>query len=483
VRVLESVREPVRLGQDVFSKGLITEPSIQRAIQTFHFFKKLFDQYHITRYRAVATSAFREASNRQMVIDRIYQEAGIQLEVISGLEEARLIALGVNRRVPIRKKKIILVDVGGGSVEVTFLDSQKIVFSESYTLGAVRLLELFEGPSSNPKKFNQLVNEYIATLKRQIQQKLKKKHFDYFFATGGNIETLAQLQTEFFDRRRPALRPGVIPIGTKDLKRMLQAIGKLSFQERIQKLKLRPDRADVIVPAGTVFFQLADLLHAKVIQVPFVGLKDGVLWELINKHSHKISRSGWEKQVITSACTIGKKYFYDEKHAFHVAKLAMRIFDQTKKVHQCNEESRVILNVAALLHDVGYFIGVPKHHKHTYYLVSSSEIVGLNPTQIKVIANIGRYHRRAHPTENHPEYRELNSDDQKTVSRLAAILRLADALDREHNQTVRSVTVRVEKQKILLKISGRGDFLLERWSVEKKSDLYKDVFGYSVKVL
>jgi exopolyphosphatase / guanosine-5'-triphosphate,3'-diphosphate pyrophosphatase len=206
-----------------------------------------------------------------------------------------------------------------------------------------------------------------------------------------------------------------------------------------------------------------------------------VLLEILSQlrdHEKRIYR----EQVIDSAQRLGKKYFYDEKHACTVAKLAVQIFDQTKTFHELDAEERLILEVAAILHDVGHYVNVANHHKHTFYLILSSPLIGLTTLQMDMVANVARYHRKSAPKTQHKPYEDLPPKLRLTISKLAAILRLADALDHEHASTVDSVEVEYKRPRFMFRLKGKGDMLLEKWALANKRDLFESVFDANVVV-
>jgi exopolyphosphatase/guanosine-5'-triphosphate,3'-diphosphate pyrophosphatase len=262
---------------------------------------------------------------------------------------------------------------------------------------------------------------------------------------------------------------------------LVKKLQAMSYEERIQELKLRPDRADVIVPAGVVLQKVVKLADVDEVLVPNVGLKDGVLVDMIQelygekKHAHR-------DQVMSSALLIGRKYAFDEQHGTTTAKHAVRLFDETKNLHNLTLEYRLLLEVAALLHDIGNFINMSDHHKHTLYLLLSTPIIGLNETQSAIVANIARYHRKSMPKPSHDSYQTLSSKDRVAVSKLAALLRLADALDNEHASKVEDIDVEYKKPKLVITLKGEGDMLLEKWALANKSAMFEEVFSTKLAV-
>jgi exopolyphosphatase/guanosine-5'-triphosphate,3'-diphosphate pyrophosphatase len=474
-RVLAESREPVRLGHEVFLSGKLARGAMEAAVEAIAGFRAQLEALGIAHYRAVATSATRESRNGEEFVSRVRRETGIELEVITGSEEARLVYEAVKAQVPFGRKKWLLVDLGGGSVEVSLVDSTAILWSESHTMGSVRLLEELAGSSEEPGRFQRLLEEYAATLR--IPVIARQWNPAGLIATGGNIEALARLMGADTGRGRVATLP------VADLRRVIAVLSRLSYKQRVEQLGLREDRADVILPAAMVYERVATLAEAEAVLVPAVGLKDGLLVDLVDDlASHEAHEVRKEKQALAGAVALGKRYLFEEGHATHVAHLAGSLFDQLQKLHKLDAADRRMLLAAAVLHDVGIFIGHKKHHKHSLYIISQSEIPEFTPREIAIVANVARYHRKGVPAVHHEAFTGLDSEDRDRVLKLASILRIADALDREHLQAVRAVRATVGKNRLMLELDSTGDLLLERWALRRKGGLFADTFGLEVEV-
>ncbi|HEX9636950.1 MAG TPA: Ppx/GppA phosphatase family protein [Acidobacteriota bacterium] len=476
LEVVENRREPVRLGHDVFLKGALSDATLERAIAALVGFAAAIKEFGAEAVRAVATSAVREASNRDQFVERMLQATGIELQAIPGAEEARLTYLAAAGRVDLSKSSALLVDVGGGSVEVTLVQNGEIAFTSSHSLGAVRLLELLSSGEGGEAAFQKLAQEYTATLRGRIKAELKSQSVDFIVAMGGNAEALADLAPAKRDER------GVAALPRARLKELISEIAALSYRERIDKWGLREDRADVILPAALVYERVASAAKVDTILVPYVGIKDGLLRDLVDE-LHGDRRTGVRRtQVRQAAIVLGRKYQFDESHARQVARLALQLFDATAAVHELDEEARLILELAALLHDIGHFVEDSSHHKHSCYLIANSEIGGLTSAQSELIANVARYHRKAFPKSSHAPYAALGREQREQVSQLAGLLRIADALDQEHDGKVLNLQLEVSDKKLALKIGGDSDLALERWAVQRKAELFEDAFGLKVKL-
>jgi exopolyphosphatase/guanosine-5'-triphosphate,3'-diphosphate pyrophosphatase len=472
---LENLREPVRLGKDVFATGAISEETTERAIEAFQKFKRLLDHYGVDYHKAVATSAVREALNSDIFIDRLAQATGIELTAISGDEEARLIHLAVAERINLRQQRALLIDIGGGSVEVTWVADGSIQATVSFNMGTVRLLQKLEQARVGESRFNQLVHEYVDATHKWLEDRRGQQTLDLCIATGGNAEALGDLRKRWCGQDSPFV------ITRVELDTLVETLQGMSCAERIQQLRLRPDRADVIVPAAIILQTIAQQTGVDHVLVPHVGLKDGLLLDIVQDLYDQKARLHRD-QVLASAWQVGRKYAFDEPHARGVTRFALQLFDETLPLHHLDDESRLLLEVAALLHDIGHFISATEHHKHSLYLLTATPLIGLSKSQRAVVANVARYHRKSAPSLQHESFKILPAKDRVVVSKLAAILRLADALDTEHGGKVSDLAVVYERPRLRLHLSGQGDLLLEKWGLAKRTPIFEAVFGVKVAI-
>jgi exopolyphosphatase / guanosine-5'-triphosphate,3'-diphosphate pyrophosphatase len=480
-------RAPVRLGHDVFTKGRIEAGVIGAACEALRRFRAAIDGAKVDRYRAVATSAAREAANGDVFIERAEREAGVHVEVIEGMEEARLVQLAVRERVHLNGRSALLVDIGGGSTELTLLSGPVdasahggATLVRSLPIGTVRLIEAFlEGRGPIDAVHRRLLEEYIDRVFTEAIPEIKaitSGEVDLLIGTGGNIETLADLCP------LPSAFPEGRAIEVAAMERLLEELCKRSVDERVQAYGLRLDRADTIVPAATVLCRVARAFRREAISAPGVGLKEGVLVDLARAHFVP-EDYGVEAAALTEACLrLGRRYRFDEAHGLIVAKLGVKLFDDLASRHRLGPRDRILLHAAALLHDIGDFVRYEGHHKHSYYIITNSDLLGLTPEERAIVANVARYHRKSHPHLDHDNFRALSPKARTRVKSMAAILRLADALDREHLGKVTDVSGRLDGESLALEVQGAEDRALEEWTVRAKAGMLKDAFGLDVRI-
>jgi len=477
-REVHADRVPVRLGHDVFTKGRIEPTMIAQACEALRSFRATMDNVKVERYRAVATSACREAKNSDVFVERAEREAGVHVEVIEGMEEARLVQFAVRERMNVEGRTAVLIDIGGGSTELTVMKDLEPVFSRSLPVGTVRLIEAFLDGGRLDDMRRMLVDEYIersaSDAVRELQEAAEGK-IDLVVATGGNIETLADLAP------LPLAFSEVRGIEVRAMVKLLDELCALNVEERIQRYTLRPDRADTIVPATKILKYIVERLGAETIQAPGVGLKEGVLVDLTAMHFLPRDYTSEAASVRDACLRLGRRYHFDEAHGRTVADFSVQFFDDLGNVHGLEPRDRVLLMAAGLLHDVGDFVRYEGHHKHSYYIIAHSDLMGLTPLERELVANVARYHRKSPPTIEHENFRQLSREARVKVKMMASILRLADALDREHRQVVRRASARIEGGVMLLDVDGDDPRALEEWTVRAKSGMLRESLGLDVK--
>ena len=481
VEPVENIRLPVRLGQDAFTTGFLREETIQQGVDAFLHFRRVADDFGVTKIRAIATSALREASNSHILLDRIQQTSGIEIEIINGEEEARLIHLAVENALDLEDKRAVLIDIGGGSVEVTISENKKIISTESYNVGTVRLLKKLNGEekqAASKRPFSLLVREYAEAARRRIDREIGSEKIHLCIGTGGNVEEMGKLRQRLFKKSSDNV------ITLSELQVLIEELSGMSVKARIRKLNLKPDRADVILPAAVVLQLIANEARVKEIQIPNVGLKDGVLIEMADELARdpKPRRLRME-QVWEASVRLGDKYQLDMEHAALISKLAGHLFDQAKDLHKLEDEHKLLLQVGSLLHDIGHFVSPIDHDKHGYYILRHNPLIGLNEHQQEIVANLVRYHSKDFPSLEDANFKALSQKDRLIVTKLSALLRLADVMDMSHSGRVVRVGLMENKKKWELTLHGKSDLMLENWGLNKRRALFEEIFGVKLEIV
>jgi exopolyphosphatase/guanosine-5'-triphosphate,3'-diphosphate pyrophosphatase len=477
--ILATQRAPVRLGGDVFRTGKLSHATLERGVAAFLQFESLLKVHDVTECRAVATSALRDARNSQVFLDRVRRATGIEIEIISGDEEARLIYGAVSKLVPLGVGTSLLIDIGGGSVELTLIHRGAIIFSESVNLGTVRLLEMVRENKNSKTAMSRLLRQYAERIRTQIARTNKVRKITRLIGTGGNIDTLGDL------RKTVLKKKGGRSIHRIELLRLMKILQGMTLAQRVEKLKLRPDRADVIMPAMALVIGVINESKVSTLTIPRTGLRDGVLFDLYEQYRSSEKASSLQRnldKVLPYALELGRRYSFDEGHAYHAVKLSLQLFDQFKSVHRLAGEERALLEVAALLHDVGYCINASDHHKHSEYILRSSHFPGLSSHQRELVALTARYHRGDQPSNRDDAFAALSKSGKRVVSVLSAIIRLVEELDREHLKRIGSIKVYRRGAAATLKLPSRSKLLVERLGAESRKAALEECLGLSITI-
>jgi exopolyphosphatase / guanosine-5'-triphosphate,3'-diphosphate pyrophosphatase len=455
LETLHQERDPIRPGEGVFLTGRMQPEVEDRLLRTVRRYATLCRRYR-ARVRAVATSAVREAKNGRDVVRRIRAAAGIELEVVSGREEARLICLGVLRGRP-RTSRAVLLDIGGGSTEVATALGEQPTSLWSVNLGAVRLTQIFGTAGRVSESRLAALRAFAAEAFREAIPSFPKAAGPAL-GSSGTIEAVVGFAAE----QKRASRT--------EITRAVETLAAMSVGER--RRHFDPGRAEIVV-AGTAILEAA-MRHLGLASIAAVGtgLRNGILVELSRRGDREANGTTAE-----AVLALGRRFRFDEAHAAQVSRLALALYDRLARVHRLPPIARAILEGAALLHDVGHAVSPQAHHKHTYYLVSNADLPGFSEHERELVALVARYHRRSIPTRRRGDLEELTSGELRLVRKLVAILRVADALDRSHQQPVRSIRLEVGKGTIGLRLAARGPIELELWDTARELSLFQRVFS------
>ena len=476
-------KETVRLGHGGGDMKELSSDAIDRGISALRRMQRIAAA-HNASVRAVATSAVREAHNADVFLTRARREAKVDIEVISGLEEARLIHLGVLQAVPAFEQRLILVDIGGGSTEVLVGEHGETLAARSFKLGAVRLTDrFFVGGTTTSQSVGEC-RSYIRSILATFDRDVEELGFDIAIASSGTAETIARIIHAARDDT--ALHTfNRFEFTVAELQSITDSLAKKrSSDDRRSTPGLDPARADIIVAGALVLEGVADVFGIKSFVFSEAALREGVLLDTIARlqggalhHLRDVSRR--------SIRALAERCDDDLTHSAHVAALALQLFDATESLHGLASDAREYLEAGALLANVGLVISHSKHHIHSYYVVRNSELTGLTDTEIEIIAQIARYHRKSAPKASHTEFARLSSDHQRLVKTLAGILRVAIGLDRSHDGRVRSVMAHVHRDRLVIEaLAKRGkEISLELYTANERSDLLEEVLDQRVGIV
>ncbi len=476
-RILEEASRAVPLGKDSFTDGRLGASTIEATLRALEGFRRIMDSYGVVRYRAVATSAVREAVNRDTFLDRVRLRTGIDVEVIDGSEENRLTYVAVREALKdheaLKAGDALLVEVGGGSADISLLRRGEPVYSGTYALGAIRMRQNLAAWHGSHDQRVRLFRRTVQNIVEDIRREMPLREAKAFLALGGDARFAADQVAG--DDSGVAVRA----VPRERFLSFCEQTVPLDDEQLVEAYRLPLAEVETLVPALLVYRELLLETQAETLVVPEASLRAGLLLDMV-RADDGLGIEDFSRQVLASAAVLGEKYRYDAPHARHVATLAVRLFDDLRAEHGLGARDRLLLEVAALLHDVGIFVSLRGHQKHAQYILSVSEIFGLSRDDMALISNVARYHRRAAPNKSHLPYMALDSGARVVVSKLAAILRVANALDADHLQKVRDVRVLREDDQWVLDVEGGGDLTLERLAALARADLLTEVFGRKV---
>ena len=456
LETIHQERDPVRPGEGVFLTGSISPEVADRLLSTLRRYGALCRRYGAT-VRAVATAAVREARNGAEVVRRARKEAGLNLEVISGREEARLICLGVLHGRPPDARSLV-IDIGGGSTEIAVAVGERAAELVSVRLGAVRLTDIFEAGDRVSSRQLKLMRSFAEEAFREGVPE-RPPRLRNALGSSGTIQAIVSYVAESGTRR----------ITLRQLQRAVEEIAEMRLEER--RRRFDPRRAEIIV-AGAVILEAA-MRHLSLATVTGVdsGLRNGLLLDLMRR-SAPVQASAEEE-----ALALGRRFGFDEPHARQVSRLSLELFDRLAALHRLPASARPLLEAAALLHDVGHAVSAQRHHKHTFYLIANADLPGFSDRERLLMALVARYHRRSAPDRSRADLKPLSLPEFKLVRRLAVLLRVADALDRSHRQLLGRMDVASGSRGVTLRLASKLPLDLEIWDAEREAPLFRKAFG------
>ncbi|MDR1248226.1 MAG: HD domain-containing protein [Treponema sp.] len=478
-KFLDRAGKPVALGRDVFTSRQVGRESLLECLTVLQSFRELLDGWGIADedIHCIATSALRAAKNRDVFVDRVRHETGFNFSVVEGIEENRLMYLAVRFAIKndlplFWRSNSMIIDVGGGSTEIMLLRRGKMVAAHSINLGTIlidRQARLALGAARFQERY---LNENIRNTSEFLNAEMALSYVRTFVIAGADARMMAALIGR-------ELNKDCWVIARKEFAEFVEEIRNYSVEDTVQKLHVPFADAEGFVPGILVYKHFLDRTNAVQVAVPLVSIREGLLIDLASGVDPGL-QDEFFSQVIASAVNLGRKYHFDEPHHRHVARLCMTLFDALVREHGMNRRERMMLEVAATLHDIGMFIKGSGHQQHGQYIVANSEIFGLRSEELIVIAKVIRYHRGDLPAFTDIDYLALQKDEQILMLKMASILRVADALDRGHSQHIRSITVEKKSEAIFVYAQGTHELSLEQIGLEEKGDLFQDIFGYKV---
>lgn len=475
-------REVTRLGEGVFSTGLLSPESMTETVRVLRRFHRAMQECGSDSVRVVATAALRDARNSRAFLEWVRSTTGWTIEIISGLEEARLIHLGIISAGRIGAGSVLLVDLGGGSCELTLSREGQLRDTVSLPLGAVRLTGEFLQHDPPRKSELQRLREFVAREITRVQDRVRSARVTTVIATSGTAAALAVAANRM---ARPKKRTTTTYATREMIRRLAQQITRQSLEQRRKVPGIGPRRAEIICAGAVAYAELLERCHLAGFRYSDLGLRDGILAQMAAEYDRS-TRSGRaiESERWESIKRAVAHYRVDIHHALHVRDAALQLFSSLKSVHQLPAEYREWLSAAAMLYEVGDYVNRNGHHRHTYYIIANSEILGYTPQQRAIIGSIARYLGKSRPTPGDGPMSALPPSDQENVTKASMLLRIARSLNMGRSQSVAKVTVSARGGNVSMKLTARGNASvdLEVWSIEKDRSYFREVFGRELSV-
>jgi exopolyphosphatase / guanosine-5'-triphosphate,3'-diphosphate pyrophosphatase len=480
ITVVDEMKAAPRLGADLDDTGMLGTQSMERAAEAIGRMATLARQLGAERIEAVATSAVRDAANAEQFVARVRQEAGLTVRVIDGADEARLSYLSALAHFDLGVGRTVVMDIGGGSLELALAADGVLDDLVSLPFGALRLTERHLRNGATPKAVRRLRRDVRDSLREVLPR--SNWRGAQVIGSGGTFTNLASI---YLARRGMLAARNVhaTVVPREDVEHILDTLAAMSPDERRSVPGLNPERSDIIVAGLAVAAEVLGRVESRDLHVSRYGIREGLLLELA-RVTPVVADPGAARE--RSVRDFAERCHYEEGHAVQVQKLSLRLFDAIGARLGCLPEDRATLADAALLHDCGYHINYDRHHKHSYHLIVHAELLGITPAEQVVIANVARYHRGAHPKRKHRNFGELDKSLRDRVERLSAILRVADGFDRGHVSAVDDLKVRWLQRAIRITptpVKGATNLRLEMWGAHRKSQLLAELAGRAVEIV
>ena len=475
-RTLDDEREVARLAAGLDRQGRLSRAAMRRAVTALKRMGEIARARGVERMSVVATSAIRNAANRRQFVDRVRAETGLRVRVISEQEEAELAFESAARSFDLSDRPCAVADVGGGSTEVILALGSHIQQVHSLRLGSVALTEEFL--RSDPVKRRE-----FKAMRREVRRRIDEARIEadpppqFVVASGGTATSVAQM---VMAHQGLAGRPAQgFEMTQAELLHLHEALLRRGLAERREMPGLSPDRADIIIAGVTILYELMAHLRVNILRVSEHGIRHALLHRMIARRFPTASPPSRPRRL-AAAEAFARSLHFEEAHGAQVQRIALSMFDQVAAPLGLDPDGRDLLGASALLHDVGYVVGFRGHHKHTYRLIAHAQLDGFTPREREIVALVARFHRRSGPKKRHRAWSALTRDDRRMVRQLAALLRIADALDRRHSQRLREIRCRVANRRARFTLIAGLDLDVERHAAEGKGNLFRKVFGREI---
>ena len=479
IQILQQLEYPLSLGKDTFSTGKISIEKVNKACEILNKFVKSSSEYKVTKIKTVATTAVREAVNRDYVVEQIKLRTGLDIEVLDDSQEKTIIYKEIMRRLKgykTYKNPALMIYSGVGNLGISFIDNNTIPFTTNIKMGSLRISEMFTSIHDFEEQYKIVIEDYLRGFNETFRTVLPKGEFKHFVASGRQVPLIAQLCNS------QKLTENIDYIKVEDFNKLYSEISEKSFDQIMEDYDVSEENAELLKYSMSINSMLLGYTKATKIILPSVFIGDALLFEALKPKEAQAFNEYFTENTVISAKTMAKRYNFDEDHAGFVEKYSLSIFDKMKPYHGLGKKDRLLLRVAAITHDVGKYINIRNHYDHSYEIIRSSEIVGLSVHDMEIIANAAKYHSTSVPNMLDYNFNRLSYEDRMRVSKLTAILRIAEALDKGHIKKFENIDVKIKNNTLSIGIATLRNTQIEEWSFASKSKYFEEVFGMNAVI-
>jgi exopolyphosphatase/guanosine-5'-triphosphate,3'-diphosphate pyrophosphatase len=477
IRTLDSLQRAVNLGKDTFSGRRIKQATIEECVDILKAYRLVMGEYGILgkdQVRAVATSAIMETDNGDAFLDRIYIATRISVVPIEESDVNRLTYVALYRLLEkepfLKEGNALIIEVGGGDTKVLLIQEGAVTYSGVFRLGALRMKETLEKHRTPSDRIRAVIDQHIERTVEEMQHNIPVDNVQNVIAIAGDMRlAMSKLVPDWKEGKTAKLASGAFSA--------MEKVAVATADELVRKHRIPYHEAETAGPALLTYVRVARAFKAKQIVVSTLSLRQGLL---VDEAGGGLWTESFTEQILHSARSLGEKYGYDHLHAAHVMELSQTLFHELRPEHQMDARLGVLLKVAAILHDIGRFVSTRSHHKHSMYLIQNSDVFGLSREDMLLVALVARYHRRSPPKPAHEGFAVLDREGRIAVSKLAAILRIADALDRRNTQRIHDIVLSREGGRLVITARNVEDVTIERLAMEDKATMFEDVYGRKV---
>lgn len=482
-RTINKLKEMVVLAE----KGLenkLGRDAMDRGLEALKRIKFLCDSHNVENIIAYATSAIREAENGGDFIEKVGKQVGIKVRAISGKMEAEMIGLAIKHNIVLGGEKVLMVDIGGGSVEFIIGDDHEFIYYNSLKLGVARMAAKFVDSDPIKKKEITKLQKHFANELKEVAELVKEHKVKTIIGSSGTMENIGAMVA---NRNSLSTKMSLneLEFSSGNFKELYEDFIKFDRKKRLKENDLEEKRVDIINPGMVLLKFIVDEFKIENIKISEAALREGMILNFIKNKKEQLNLdllANFGDPRRRSIYELLRKCNWDEAHSGQVSNFALQFFEVLKAELELEESHRELLEYASLMHDIGYYISYRKHHKHALYLIRNSDLLGFKEDEINIMANVARYHRRSEPAKRHSRYKNLSKKSRNTVKKLSAILRVADGLDRSHYQNVQKLEITNKPDTISLLITTHGDPELEIWGCLRKAKMLKKLTGKELKI-